>query len=379
MMKRQLRRLSRTGYRYLAKPLLFRQRPDASHAQMIIGARALRLVRGENLLRGWHYRNPRLEQQLLGLEFQNPIGLSAGLDKNFDLPPVAKRIGFGFEIGGSTTAQACQGNQKPWFHRLPSEKSIVVNVGLANNGIRRNIRRIKRYPRRLWRQFPLSVSVAKTNSPEVVTEEQAIADYCQSFRQLEAANCAAMYELNISCPNAYGGEPFTTADRLDHLLSAIDSLQLRRPLFIKMPTDKTLDEFEELLAVADAHKIAGLTIGNLVKDRRALIDESVLAGDIKGNLSGLPAKHITTNLIHHTYGLYGDRFVIIGVGGVFTAEDAYEKIRAGASLVALVTALMFEGPQVVGEINEGLVGLLNRDGYRSIAEVIGVAHRDKSA
>ena len=164
-MKRVVRQVSRSGYQKLAKPLLFRQHPDKAHEGMIKAARALHRVRGENILRVWNYRNSRLEQEILGLKFKNPLGMSAGLDKNFDLPPIAKRIGLGFEIGGSTTAQVCAGNPRPWFRRLPSEKSIVVNVGLANNGVARNIQRIKRYPRRLWRDFPLSVSIAKTNNP----------------------------------------------------------------------------------------------------------------------------------------------------------------------------------------------------------------------
>lgn len=375
-MKRAVRKISHSGYQKLAKPLLFRQHPDKAHESMIKTARLLHQVRGENILRVWNYKNSRLEQEMLGLKFKNPLGMSAGLDKNFDLPPVAKRIGLGFEIGGSTTAQVCAGNPRPWFRRLPSEKSIVVNVGLANNGIVRNIERIQKYPRRLWRNFPLSVSVAKTNNPENASDEEAIADYCDSLRQLEQAGSAPLYEINISCPNTYGGEPFTTPARLEKLLKAIDDLHLTRPIFVKMPTDKKWPNFAKLLEVVDRHKVAGLTIGNLVKDRSALQNPKVLGDNIEGNLSGRPAQKITTDLIYKTYGKYRSRFVIIGVGGVFTAEDAYEKIRAGASLVAMVTALMFEGPQVVGEINENLVKLLDRDGFQNITEAVGSAHRN---
>lgn len=374
-MGRRVRKLSRGVYKNVAKPLLFAQHPDKAHAQMITAARALHLVRGENLLRVWNYQNPRLEQEILGMKFKNPLGMSAGLDKNFDLPPVAKRIGLGFEIGGSTTAKVCAGNPRPWFHRLPEEKSIVVNVGLANNGIARNIERIQGYPASLWRDFPLSVSVAKTNNPENASDSEAIEDYCDSLRQLDRAKCAPLYEVNISCPNTYGGEPFTTPERLEKLLAAIDDLQLSRPIFVKMPTDKTWQKFADLLEVAARHKVAGLTIGNLMKDRANLQHPERLSDSVKGNLSGLPDQKITTDLVFKTYQAYGDRFVIIGVGGVFTAEDAYDKIRAGASLVALVTALMFEGPQVVGEINEGLAKLLERDGFASVTEAVGAAHR----
>lgn len=374
-MGRTIRKMSRKGYAKVAKPFLFRRQPDAAHQSMLWTARALHAIRGEQLLSGWRYKNPRLEQTILGLNFVNPIGLSAGLDKDFDLPSVAKKIGCGFEIGGSVTAVPCEGNPKPWFRRLASEQSIVVNVGLANRGVAKAIEQIRSYSPRVWRDFPLSVSVAKTNSPKQVRPKQAIADYCDSLRQLEEAGCSPLYEINISCPNAYGGEPFTTPARLKKLLTAVDELKLSRPVFIKMPTDKTWTQFAKLLSIIDKHNVAGLTIGNLVKDRSKLTDPSVLPDDTPGSLSGRPAQAITTRLIHKTYALYGDRFVIIGVGGVFTAEDAYEKIRAGASLVALVTALMFEGPQVVGDINEGLVELLDRDDYVSISEAIGAAHR----
>ena len=370
-----IRRISRSGYKYLAKPILFAEHPDKAHEQMLVAARGLRKIRSTGALKIWRHEDSRLEQKILGLNFKNPLGMSAGLDKNFDLPIVAKNIGLGFEIGGSVTAQVCAGNPRPWFHRLPNEKSIVVNVGLANNGIARNIEKVQSYDANLWHDFPLSVSVAKTNNRENASDDEAIEDYCESLRQLDVADAAPLYEVNISCPNTYGGEPFTTPARLTKLLDAIDALKLKKPVFVKMPTDKTWTEFAQLLEVADAHSVAGLTIGNLMKDRAKLQNPEKLSDEIKGNLSGLPAQKTTTDLIYKTYEKYRGRFVIIGVGGVFDADDAYEKIKAGADLVAMVTALMFEGPQVVGEINSGLVKLLEKDGYANISEAVGAAHR----
>lgn len=375
MVGKAIRRISRIGYKHVVKPVLFMQSPDIVHEKMIRSAHVLHTLRGTRILRVWQYQNPRLAQTLFDMPFKNPLGLSAGLDKNFDLPSIVKHIGMGFEIGGSVTAAVCVGNPRPWFHRLPKEKSLVVHVGLANNGVVRNIKQIMGYDKKLWHDFPLSVSVAKTNSPQNVSDEVAIDDYCDSLRKLEEARCAPLYEVNISCPNTYGGEPFTTPERLEQLLSAIDRLSLTRPIFLKMPTDKTTNDFENLVEVASRHTVAGLTIGNLMKDRSKLKHPELLSDDIQGGLSGLPDQKITTDLISRTYMTYGDRFIIIGVGGIFTAEDAYEKIRAGASLVALVTALMFEGPQVVGEINEGLVALLDRDGFSSITEAVGADHR----
>jgi dihydroorotate dehydrogenase (fumarate) len=180
-----------------------------------------------------------------------------------------------------------------------------------------------------------------------------------------------MHEINISCPNTYGGEPFTTPELLENLLLAIDDLSLEKPVFVKMPISLEWPDFQSLLDVISRHNIQGVSIGNLLKNRSKAMISDELPDTVKGNLSGLPCREISTELIQKTYEVYGDKLTIIGIGGVFTAQDAYDKIRAGASLVAMVTGVIFEGPQVVGEINRGLVELLRQDGFSNIVEAIG--------
>ena len=152
----------------------------------------------------------------------------------------------------------------------------------------------------------------------------------------------------------------------------IDKVRLQKPLFVKMPIDKSDKEFESLLGVISRHNVQGVTISNLFKNRSQAELKDNLPDDIAGNLSGKPTFDRSNELIRIAYKKFGDKLIISGVGGVFTAEDAYIKIRAGASLVEMVTALMFEGPQVVGQINRGLVKLLKRDGYENISQAIGV-------
>ena len=142
-----------------------------------------------------------------------------------------------------------------------------------------------------------------------------------------------------------------------------------------MPINLPKNEFDALLAVIVKHNIAGVAIGNLFKDRSKAVLSDVLPEQVKGNLSGAPTREATTELVRRTYQQYGQKLLIIGIGGVMSAEDAYEKIRAGASLVALITGLMFEGPQLVGDINAGLVKLLEQDGYATIADAVGVDAR----
>lgn len=361
-------------YRHVAKPLLFTQTPDSVHQRLVcVGAKVQQCGLLRSVLHAsWSYSNlDMLSTEVCGLRFTNPIGLSAGFDKNFELVPLLQSIGFGFMEGGSITAQYCSGNPRPWFYRLPNTKSLVVYAGLANEGAVRIIDRIHSYKPTLLTDFPLNVSVAKTNSPEVVSVDTAIADYATTLRLLKKSQVGSMITLNISCPNTYGGEPFSEPMKLEALLSKVDTLGLKVPVFVKMPSDVDWDAFKELLDVIVRHRIAGVTICNLVKDRTSVQLHDDLPSSIKGNLSGKPVFDVSNELIRKTYSEYGDVLKIIGVGGVFTAQDAYTKITLGASLVELITGMIFEGPQVIGQINRDLVTLLRADGYTNVSQAIG--------
>lgn len=363
------------AYRYLAKPILFKFKPDGVHNSLVKLGSCLQKSRTINYsLRAiWAYKNESmLSQNILGIKFHNPVGLSAGFDKNFELAKLLKATGFGFMEGGSLTFHECEGNPRPWFNRLPNTKSLVVYAGLANKGVKAIIKTLNDYPSDTFQDFPLNISVAKTNSKGSCTDKEAIADYVGSLTLLTMANLGDMYTLNISCPNTYGGEPFTTPGRLNTLLCAVDQLNLKQPVFIKMPSHLLWQEFKELLKVADKHAIAGVTISNLAKDRGQVKLMDPLPETIKGNLSGKPTWDLSNDLIRKTYLKYNKRFVIIGVGGIFSAEDAYFKIKLGASLVELITGMIFEGPQLIGQINQGLAKLLEQDGFQTLGEAIGV-------
>ena len=374
-MKRVTRSISHKVYKHVAKPLLFRVAPDKVHHGLVRSGKTVQKIaplRGMLTVIWAHKKSPVLHQTVCGIDFVNPVGLSAGFDADIELLPLMKGIGFGFEEGGSITFRPTVGNPKPWFHRLPKSKSLVVNKGLANEGVAKIVERIKSYPPVTFKDFVLNISVAKTNSEVASTDDGAVEDYIGSLKAIQKAKVGQMITLNISCPNAYGGEPFTTPERLKKLLRAVDALKLKQPVFIKMPSDLAWPEFRKLLIVADAHKIAGVTISNLAKNRAAAKLADPLPDSVKGNLSGKPVWDLSNELIRKTYQKYGKRFVIIGVGGIFSAEDAYTKIKLGASLVELITGMIFEGPQLIGQINHGLEQLLKRDGYKNISEAVGV-------
>lgn len=368
-MKVFLRRAIQGAYTTVAKPLLFRFSPDSVHektSQLAYFLQRWSLVRwvAAGML---GHRSPVLEQNLFDRQFVNPVGLSAGFDKNVELAPLMESIGFGFVTGGSVTGYACAGNEKPWFHRLPESKSIVVHAGLPNRGSKAVARQLQNSTLVGKRTVPLTISVARTNSKKSSTDTEAIADYVLAATTLR--DYADIFELNISCPNTYGGEPFTEPGRLSRLLDAIDALSLEQPIWVKMPSNLPWDEYDALLQVIVEHGIDAVTVSNLRKDRTGVVVDP----SIKGNLSGKPTQQLSDDLIKKTYTKYGKRLTIIGVGGIFTAEDAYQKIKNGASLVALVTGLIYEGPQVVGQINQGLERLLRADGYTSVSQAIGVA------
>lgn len=362
------------GYRCVAKPILFRFSPDAVHESMIRLAaflqksRFIRRISYKTLA----YEDAMLHVDTLGIAFKNPLGLSAGLDKDAKIVPMAQAIGFGFIECGSVTLDPYQGNPQPWYTRLPKSKSIIVNSGLKSEGAHAVISRVKNYDKDMLRTFPLNISIAKTNSKKTASTSAGIADYAESLALWEAQGNARYYTINISCPNTFGGEPFTNPKDLDDLLTALDKIKTTKPIFVKFPIDKSWEQTRALLDVCKMHNVQGITFGNLYKDRATVELKDTYNPDIKGNFSGKPCWNKSNELLKLTYENYGDRFVLSGVGGVFTAEDAYIKIRLGATLVEFITGLIFQGPAVVGKMNKELAYLLQRDGFTHVSQAVGV-------
>ncbi|MEK6918827.1 MAG: quinone-dependent dihydroorotate dehydrogenase [Nanoarchaeota archaeon] len=363
-------------YRVLVKPILFKFDPEVVHDSFVSIGESL----GSNILTKtltksfFSYNNKVLNQNVLGINFSNPIGLSAGFDYNGRLTQILPSVGFGFSTIGSITRGSYEGNPKPRLLRLPNSKSILVNKGLKNLGAKKIVFSLKNKAF----SIPLGVSVAKTNCERTVNEAQGINDYFDTLKLLVDNGVGDFYEINVSCPNAFGGEPFTTPKKLNKLLSKIDKLDISKPVFLKMPTDLSIFETKGLCEVALKHNVSGLIFGNLTKNRdnpRLDKSEVALLANRKGALSGLPTKELSNRLIAFAYKNYGKRFVIIGCGGVFTAIDAYEKIKLGATLIQLITGMIYNGPSVISEINEGLAKLLANDGYDNISQAIGVDNK----
>lgn len=371
-------KLSGSFYTKVAKPLLFKMSADDVHEGLIaFGAFVQKIPPLRWLMRwAWRYDDDILKTEVAGVKFSNPIGMSAGFDKDCKVIPMLKMVGFGLVECGSVTWRPYAGNKKPWYTRLPKTKSIVVNAGLKSQGAEAVAARLSAYKRHQISGMPINVSVAKTNSPDTVDILKGVQDYCETLKIIELTGRASLYTLNISCPNAFGGEPFTTPKTLEKLLTSVDELKLSKPVFVKMPIDKPWPEFKELLGVASRHNVQGITIGNLRKDRRGANVKDSLKPEVKGNLSGTPCWQPSNELLAKSYKKYADRFVFVGVGGVFTAQDAYQKIKLGASIVEMITGVIFNGPSAAGAINKDLAELLKKDGYQNVSQAVGADNKE---
>ena len=371
-------------YKHIIKPILFLLTPDFTHKLIIFCGRVTQTLPPVRwvIRKMWRFKDKLLQQEINGITFHNPVGLSAGFDKNVQLSPLMEDVGFGFASGGSVTLEPRRGNRRPWFHRLPQTKSVVVYAGMPNYGLEKIGNYIESNKPKI-QSMPTVISVAviankstKDKLGPKVPEEYIVKDVKKAVNYIIDNNLASIVEINISCPNT-GKEPFIYPETLEILLKEIDAVDRNIPFWIKMPHLYDIDQFDSLLKVIIRHNIQGVTVANLVKDRTKVEIKDSLTDEIRGGLSGEPTRKHSLELIRHTYENYGDKLTVIGVGGVFSAEDAYAKIKAGASLVGLITGLFFEGPQLVGRINRELVKLLKNDGFSSVSEAVGADFRKK--
>ncbi|MEK7552138.1 MAG: quinone-dependent dihydroorotate dehydrogenase [Patescibacteria group bacterium] len=336
-------------YKYLIRPILFKIPPETVHDFFVnvgeyIGARSFyRKLIGIF----YNYKSQDISKQIDGIHFRTPVIMAAGFDNNARLTQVLSSISFGGVEVGSITIRKCEGNKTPRLKRLPLTKGLLVNKGLRNDGVEKIISRIKNKP--IEKDFVLGVSIARTNDLESSTVEKGIKDYVECLRILNKNNIGDYYTINISCPNSFGGETFTTPELLSNLMTALEDIKVTKPVYVKMPINLGWTEFDALLTVLDKSFIKGVIIGNLNKDY-SLIHSEERPETYRGGISGEPCKSLSTNLTKLTRDKYGRRFTIISCGGIMSPHDAIEKFYAGADLVQLITGVIYKGPGLVKSI-----------------------------
>lgn len=337
-------------YRHLLKPILFRFDPEDVHdAFTWFGEQAGRFALTRWLVSVvYGYRGPNISRTVDGLTYRTPLILSAGFDYNARLTRILPAIGFGGVEVGSVTARPCAGNPKPRLTRLPQSQSILVNKGLRNEGVDAIIARLVRTPR--VPGFVIGVSIARTNDAASATVAAGVADYLYSYKRLNETNTGDYYTINISCPNAFGGEAFATPELLDQLLTALRAVPSAKPLYLKMPISVPWETIDQLIAVGLNHNINGIIIGNLQKDYQTLAVRTEAPAAYCGGLSGAPTRARSNEYITLAHQKYGDRLTIIGCGGIFSPQDARAKMQAGATLLQLITGVIFHGPGILKKI-----------------------------
>ncbi|MFC6617746.1 quinone-dependent dihydroorotate dehydrogenase [Deinococcus radiophilus] len=356
-------------YRDLLKPQLFRFDPEDVHHFTIAGLGAAGRLPGlPALARRLSLPDvPELRQTLWGREFASPLGLAAGLDKNAEAVTAFGAMGFGFLEVGTVTPLAQSGNERPRLFRLPEDDALINRMGFNNGGMA-TMRRHLEGPR----LCPVWVNIGKN---KLTPNDEAASDYRKCVAELYPV--ADAFVVNVSSPNTPGLRALQAAGDLRALVAeVIDETERQRvrtarrtpPVLVKLAPDLHPADFGASVDAALAAGADGLIISNTTLSRDGL--RSVHQGET-GGLSGRPLRERSTELVRQAYSQAGGQVPIIGVGGIFTAQDAYEKILAGASLVELYSGLIYGGPSLPAEIARGLTALLRRGGFQDVADAVG--------
>jgi len=301
---------------------------------------------------------PTLETKVAGLTFPNPVGLAAGFDKDAEVPEQMLSLGFGSVEVGTVTPLAQDGNPKPRLFRLAEDQAVINRMGFNNAGQPAAWGRLQKC---LRLRGVIGVNVgANKDSPD------RIADYVAGVRSM--APVADYLTINISSPNTPGLRGLQNQGALDDLLAAVAGARTDKPIFLKVAPDLNAGDPARIVKAAIDHKIDALIVSNTTVSRPPL--KSRFADEV-GGLSGAPLKALALDALRKFRAASGGEIPLIGVGGIANADDAWERIRAGASLIQLYTAMVYEGPGIAKRIARGLAERLKREGLTSIADAVG--------
>ena len=343
----------------LAKPLLFSLPAETAHRTV---HSLLGVVDGtpiaDAMARHYTVADDRLTVEAFDQTFATPVGVAAGFDKNAEIPGALAALGFGFVEVGGVTAVPQDGNPRPRMFRLREDEALINRMGLNNHGAAVVGDRLAATDA----PVPVGVNIAKS---EHVAPEDAPADYRETYEQV--ASGGDFFVVNVSCPNSQGFAELQNRDSMEAILGELQDAGAS-PLLVKLSPDLPDPAVEDALDLVDELDLDGVVATNTTTDRPASLRSHNRAET--GGLSGKPIERRATEMV---------RFVaertdvpVVGVGGVATAEDAYRKIRAGASVVQLYTGLIYRGPGIARDINRGLLDLLERDGFDSVEDAVGV-------
>ncbi len=352
-------------YRNIVRPALFSMDSEEVHDLTMAGlGRVGATGLGREMIESF-YGMPELPIDLWGLRFPNPVGLAAGMDKQAAALPAWAALGFGFSELGGVTSQAQPGHPRPRMFRLVEEQALINRMGFNNPGAEAFAARLEGWKRSgSWPAHPVGVNLGKSKDTPL---GEAAQDYAESFRRLHPL--ADFFVVNVSSPNTPQLRELQAKQALDDILAGLVELNHpHKPVLVKVAPELSDEALDEILEVSANRRMAGIVACNTTTDRTGL---HTACGTEAGGLSGRPLRARSTAMIRHIYRQLRGHLPIIGVGGIFTAADAFEKIQAGASLVQVYTGLVYEGPGIAREIVAGLGELLTERGFRTVAEAVG--------
>ena len=361
-------------YRSIVRPILFRLPAESAHEFALRSlAVALRNESVRHAAERRFQRSPFGNLKRFGLTFRNPVGLAAGFDKDGKAADLLCTLGFGFIEVGTVTSAAQPGNPKPRILRLPRDRALINRLGFNNCGAKALVKNLKQHRP----GCVLGINIGKSRKVEI---EDAIPDYLKTFEIVY--DLADYIAVNVSSPNTPQLRDLQKPEMLQDLLDELQkrnqllaekfSLSAAKPLLLKIAPDLTEEEISWIVEIAVRAGVAGIIATNTTVGRDGLQSPTArIKASGEGGLSGAPLRTRSNEVIQMIYRLTNGSLPIIGVGGVFTAEDAWEKICAGASLIQLYTGFIYEGPGIARNINEGLRRILSKEGFVSLDEAVG--------
>lgn len=359
-------------YEKIVRPIAFRTDPETIHHRVI---KTLGLVSGNKLAYNlakpiFEVSDEKLKTRIGKLEIKNPVGLAAGFDKYIEAPLAYPMLGFGFAELGSITFSEQPGNPKPRLWRIPDDKGLIVYYGLANAGAQKTgveLSKLKTHP------APLGISIAPTTGLQI---SEMADDYTKTFLKLHSF--ADHITFNVSCPNVAACDMFS---QISFILELIEKAaktaaenNIAKDLFLKIGPHHSEEDLRKIVDACVENNFTGIITTNLIKNRGVIQPTSSKERlDHPGGISGKLTQKESERTLRTAYHLSQGKLKIIGVGGIFTADDAYRKIKLGASALQLITGFIYGGPFAIKNINKGLIELLEKDGFKSIAEAVGKA------
>ncbi|PZO39826.1 MAG: dihydroorotate dehydrogenase (quinone) [Pseudanabaena frigida] len=366
------------AYRYGVRPLLFSLDPEAAHHLAI--ATCHRISESSTLQSiaksTFYYSDSRLSQTLWNLKFENPVGLAAGFDKNAEAIGAWEHLGFGFAEVGTITSKAQSGNPQPRLFRLPSDRAVLNRMGFNNRGAAATAIDLQNYLSNHKLNIPLGINLGKSKVTEI---SDAKFDYAESLRSLY--DFGDYFVVNVSSPNTPNLRDLQATAQLGAILAELNPINTaNKPILVKIAPDLNDADIIEIVKTSQAFGVAGIIATNTTISRQNLTTSylSITGKSVTeeaGGISGQPVRDRSLQVISLIWQTTQGSLPIIGVGGIFTAEDAWQKITAGAAIVQVYTGLIYEGPMIVKQILKGLITKLETHGLDNIQQAIGLAHR----